>query len=419
MIRFKRISGLHAKFAVRFAAIASAAAAASVVSAGVQPTPEAIRSGQPATLEVNPVSVPQPPARLDDLIADLSSPDFLARELATVRIRDDKSIRLAEIEKVLTTRDLPLEAHSRLITIARDRFTSSPRAAMGVQFDQATLRDRIVIEDTCAPFDCHRLLEPGDILIEADGVPLTSAAGRPMIQGLIISRDPGDTMNLVVRRGAEKLNLDVKLGDFRELRNNVLDEARLFRAWRTRSQDYTRKDDPVKTPVHVSAWPDAIQASRMLQVQQMRVQSTNPTMVVHAGGRARSSNLMNDSSWYPSTVRGANGIRMNVGQVNAQAMQLFLDFGEPSPQPPMSHLEEVESLARKRAQIAAQLDRARADAERAPAGSAEAIALELRVSRIEIGVRAVDRQLEALNAERRELGSGQPPSTAPGEPGDR
>jgi len=402
MVRFTCISALPAKLA----AVASLAAA-SGAAAGLQPLtplPQA-QPPQRVTLESPPVSVPHAPAALADLVADLSSADFHTRELATVRIRDDKSIRLTEIESMLAKGDLPLEAHARLLTIARDRFAASPRAAMGVQFDQATLRDRIVIDDTFAPFDCHKRLEPGDILIEADGVPLNTAAGRTKIQGLIISRDPGDTMNLVVRRGAEKVTLDVKLGDFRGLpNNNVIDETRLFRAWRTRSRGYTRVDDPVTTPVHPDAWPDSVQASRMVQIQQMRVQSTNPTMVVHAGGRARTSNLLNDSAWYPSSVRGGNGFRMNPGGLNAQAMQQFLDFGEIGNQQPMSFADEVESLKRKRAQVLADLNRAQNSVDRAPEGSAEAMALRAGLARHEISLRAVDRMFEAIRTERQELG---------------
>ncbi len=356
----------------------------------------------PVMVESAPGLAPQPAATLEQLIADLASQDFHARELATVRIRDDKAIRLADIERILSTAQLPLEAHSRLLTIARDRFISSPRAAMGVQFDLMTLRDRIVIEDTFPPFACHKLLEPGDIVIEADGIPLTGSAGRPLIQGMIISRDPGDTMKLVVRRGKEKLTFDVKLGDFRELRNNTLDEARLYRAWRTRSRTYTRAEMPIKTPVHPDAWPDALEASRMRQMQQIKVQPSSPSIVVHAGGRARSSNLINDSSWYSAQLRGVNGGRVNAMGANAQALQLFLDFDDPNPQPRMTFAEEVDSLGKKRTALEGQLSRDRREAGRAQAGTAEAAILEARVVRSELGLRAVDRQLEAINAEKAE-----------------
>lgn len=361
-----------------------------------------VRAQQPEDAGTTPATEASKP--LADLVSDLSSPDFHTRELATVRIRDDKSIRLADIERILTERELPLEAHSRLLTIARERFSTSPRAAMGVQFDLTTLRDRIVIDNTFEPFDCHRVLEPGDIIIEADGIPLQSGAARPLIQGLIISRDPGDTMKLVVRRGREKLNLEVKLGDFRELRNNSLDELRLYRAWKTRSLAYSRQAAPVKTPVHVDAWPDAMEASRQLPLQQMRAQSHSPNMAVHAGGRARTSNIVNDSSWYSiQQLRAQNGGRINGLGVNPQALQMMLEFDDPSPQPPMTFAEESERLAQKRTALEGQLDRARREAERSAPGSPESALLESRVARVELDIRAVDRQLEAITAERDEI----------------
>lgn len=345
----------------------------------------------------------QPAATLDQLVSDLNSPDFHTRELATVRIRDDKAISLAQIEQVLTNRELPLEAHARLVTIARERFSTSPRGAMGVQFDLTTLRDRIVIENTFEPFDCHRVLEPGDIIIEADGIPLRSGVARPLIQGLIIARDPGDIMNLVVRRGKERLTFDVKLGDFRELRNNSLDEVRLYRAWKTRSQEYARVDVPAKTPVHVDAWPDAMETSRQRQLQQMRSQAHSPVIVVHAGGRARATNLNNDAAWYNSQVRGVNGGRLNAWGANAQALQMVLEFDDPSPQPPMSFAEEIDRLAQKRTALDGQLDRAKRDVARTAPGSAEAALMESRVVRTQLDIRAVERQVDAINAEQQEL----------------
>jgi hypothetical protein len=350
-----------------------------------------------------PGIAPQPAATLQQLVADLNSPDFRTRELATVRIRDDKTVSLAQIEEILTTQDLPLEAHSRLVTIARERFSTSPRAAMGVQFDLTTLRDRIVIDNTFEPFDCHRVLEPGDIIIEADGIPLRSGAARPMIQGLIISRDPGDTMTLVVRRGKEKLTVDVKLGDFRELRSNTLDELRLYRAWKARSTAYTRSAAPMKTPVHADAWPDALEASRQRQIQQMRSQAHSPVIVVHAGGRARATTANADSAWYNAQVRGVNGGRLNAWGANAQALQMVLEFDDPAPQPPMTYAEEVDRLAQKQSALEGQLDRARREVARVAPGSAEAALLESRVIRAELDIRAVERQLQAITAEKEEL----------------
>jgi len=348
---------------------------------------------------------------LDQLVADLGSTDFHARDLATLRLREDKSIRLAQIENVLVSADLSLEARARLTTIAREKFSASPRAAMGVKFDLQTLPHRIVIDDTIPPFDSTRVLESGDIIIEAEGVPLVGTGARPLIQGLIISRDPGDTMTLVIRRGKERLTLPVTLGDFRHLENNSLDEVRLYRAWKTRSRNYDLADVPIRPEVHLDAWPDAIELSRQRQLQQMKGQPHSPSMVVHAGGRARTSNLTIDSSWYPAQARGLNGGRLNVwgGGANPQALQALLDFDDPSPRPPMTHADELDRLRKRRFDLSAVLERSVREVGRPSIAPGEAAILHARSGSLERTIRAVDRQIEAVETEAAELGTAAQP----------
>jgi hypothetical protein len=159
----------------------------------------------------------------------------------------------------------------------------------------------------------------------------------------------------------------------------------------------------MKTPVHADAWPDALEASRQRQIQQMRSQAHSPVIVVHAGGRARATTANADSAWYNAQVRGVNGGRLNAWGANAQALQMVLEFDDPAPQPPMTYAEEVDRLAQKQSALEGQLDRARREVARVAPGSAEAALLESRVIRAELDIRAVERQLQAITAEKEEL----------------
>jgi hypothetical protein len=94
---------------------------------------------------------------------------------------------------------------------------------------------------------------------------------------------------------------------------------------------------------------------------------------------------------------------LNAWGANAQALQMVLEFDDPAPQPPMTYAEEVDRLAQKQSALEGQLDRARREVARVAPGSAEAALLESRVIRAELDIRAVERQLQAITAEKEEL----------------
>ncbi len=365
----------------------------------------AMASGVAAGAADRPASAPptsvagDQAADIDVLVEGLSSDDFRTRDEATVRLSKEPSIRLQDIEQILKTRELPLEARARLMSVARERFALSPRAAMGVQFDLTTLRDRIVIERTFPNFHCDEVLEPGDIIVEAGGVPLDGRTGRPTIQGMIISREPGETLDVVVRRGKEKLRFDVRLGHFRDLDNPTLDTARLNRAWKARSAEYAKFGEPIGTPLHGDAW-QSFAVTQQFQVAQAKAAAHGPTMVVHAGGQARPS-AYGDASYYAMQARAAAN-RQNP-MANAQAMQIAFDPNDVGlGLPPMTFAEEVDRLTQRKNMLDEQLKSVVRMAERVEPGSAEASLIESRVTRMQASVRSVEKQLEAIVAERDE-----------------
>lgn len=382
-----------ARFTTR-AALSACMAAASVIAPGRAPA----QQDAPAAAE-------RGPDVLEALIADLSSPDFETRQRASDRLALDPAVTFADIERVLKTRHLPLEAHARLLTAARDRFRFSPRGAMGVGFNLRFLQSRIVIDRTYAPFPCHRILQPGDLIVEADGVRLHGPTAQPTIQGLIVARDPGSVMKLVVRRGAEKLELDVPLGRFADLENSNLDELRLARAWRTRSREYLAPEgDPIVPPLHPAAWPGPNVSAQMRQAELIRVrmQQQAVPMQVTAGGESGDARYIGDSKSYAAQVRFFNGQRLNQLGGNAQAAQMLIDFDNANPGATPLPADDLRTIDNEMMQLLNSLDRARADAARARPGSAEARMAAERAENLEHQQRVLTRLREAILAEQAE-----------------
>lgn len=343
---------------------------------------------------------------LESLIADLSSPDFETRQRASDRLSLDASITFADLERVLKSQRLPIEAHARLLTAARERFRFSPRGAMGVGFNLRFLQSRIVIDRTYAPFPCHRILEPGDLIVEADGVRLHGPAAQPLIQGLIVARDPGTVMRLVVRRGAERLELDVPLGRFADLENSNLDELRLARAWRTRSRDYVSpEDEAIVTPLHPAAWPGPTTALQLRQQEliRMRMQQQALPVQLTAGGESGDARYIGDSKSYAAQVRIFNGQRLNQFGGNAQAAQMLIDFDNINPGATPAAADDLRTIDNEMLQLLNALDRARADAGRARPGSNEARMAAERAEAVEHQQRVLTRLRQAIIAEQAEV----------------
>lgn len=391
-LSWARRSGLDARPALAVCVLLAAAG----VSAGASQPEAAIPAAPDA----------QPARTLDELIADLSSPDFDTRQIATDRLMTDSAITFADLEAVLQTRELPIEAHARLSLAARERFRQTPRGAMGVGFNLGSLRNRIVIDRTYAPFPCHQILEPGDVIVSADGVRLHGPMAQPTIQGLIVARDPGSVMKLVVRRGAEKLQLDVPLGRFADLENSNLDPDRLVRAWRTRSRDYLSPlEGPIEPPLHVGAWPNGgagAMQQRQIELAKLRAQGTMPMMQVTAGGEQSSPRYSSDLALYAQQVRMLNGQRVNPFMQNGRAAAALLDFegfdGGIVPTPE----EELRDIEAQWLNFSSRLERARADLARARPGSAEARVMAEQVQNAENQQRVLTRLREAIMAEQAE-----------------
>lgn len=327
---------------------------------------------------------------VDRLINQLGSPDFRTREKATEQLTADDRISLSALETALRRNDLSMESRTRLLQVARAKFSRTPRAAMGVQFG-GNLRDRVVVGKTFERFESHRLLQEGDMIVGAGGYRLEGPSGRALLQSLIVSRDPGDVLQVVVRRGAEKLTIDIPLGKFNDLDNNFLPEDRIVRAWRLRSAGLQPQvDEPVRVKVDASAWtidPDRLKRQELAQMRQAQ----EPLPVVAGGGIGRGVIDLGDGQAVRQQVVVFNGRNQIINvPVQVQVFEGDMDMLLP----PMSPADELAQLASSRLKLAAEMRALPDPTKLMPSDPTLTIVIE-RQKQLDL----LDRQRKAIEAE--------------------
>jgi len=200
------------------------------------------------------------PLRLDQFIDDLGGADFKARASADKALSEDQAITLPMLERALLERgsQMSMDTRLRITSAARGRFAQTPRAAMGIQFWQnPNMPDRVVIERTIPNFDAVNKIEDGDMVLEAGGIKVVGPNAQMRFQSVIVSRDPGDVIPVLLRRGEQKLEVSVKLGRRDELGNNTFITPDIIdRAWRVRSASYiSPPGEAIKPPIKVGVAP--------------------------------------------------------------------------------------------------------------------------------------------------------------------
>jgi len=179
-------------------------------------------------------NAPEASAPFESLLAEFQAPELARRERASrsldalleaMRLGGPRALDLAAQSSILAEAqrsDLPIEARLRLVGALRQRFFSSPRAAMGIQFNERALPTGVQILQTFDGFPARelKLLLPDDIIMAIDGVrvstdiadPTSMIRMRSTVQSIIISHDPGDRVAILVLRPglAPNINGQVK-----------------------------------------------------------------------------------------------------------------------------------------------------------------------------------------------------------------
>lgn len=159
---------------------------------------------------------------LDRVIARLDAPSLAARNAASAELRllfhaaelvpapTPVAMVEAAIARAIARPDLTREQEVRLTACLRERFFSSRRAAMGIQFGPV-LGTGVAINAVFPGFPAkdQNLLQPGDVVVSMEGLPLIDRADEVAMstfRRMVVSRDPGDVLRLVIRRPMGPIN---------------------------------------------------------------------------------------------------------------------------------------------------------------------------------------------------------------------
>lgn len=268
-----------------------AALACSAAAAAQQPTdparlPDIFRMPD----SVAPEATAPAPDSIEGLVAALDAEGFDARETASDALRERAAELLHAIEVGrINAADLSPEQRNRVADVLEGHFYETPRAGLGVQFQPMDpAGNGVALQMVLGEFPASRVLIAGDSIITADGVPLgemPNSRAMEILRAMIISRNPGDTLPMTVQRGGVRVELDVELGDFRNLNNGggAPAEVDLLRAWQLRAESLglaSRWDGRIETAVARRDWP-----------AQRRLHRLDPGAAIFAGGTSQSSNI--------------------------------------------------------------------------------------------------------------------------------
>jgi hypothetical protein len=122
-----------------------------------------------------------------------------------------------------------------------------------VSFDPR-LPDRVALDVIYPKFPAAGFLQPGDIIVACNGEKLHSRSAWVRLGAHIFSREPGETIAITIRRGAEKITYDIPLGQYGDLPTRGTPggpgEDRLELAWEMRSR---RFEPAARTPIDPNA----------------------------------------------------------------------------------------------------------------------------------------------------------------------
>ncbi len=168
---------------------------------------------------------------LAGLVELLDSPDLATRENAATRLSRRGDFGIQSIERLMRDdRTLSAEQRMRLFSAGRDMYFRGPHAGMGISFGRGG-QSGVQINSTVAGFDASRILRPNDVITSIGGQPIST---RDQVSLEIISRGPGETMDLVIRRGDRDLDVSVVMGLYADLGNPPISPDRLEQAWHVR-----------------------------------------------------------------------------------------------------------------------------------------------------------------------------------------
>ncbi len=295
-------------------------------------------------------STPVPSELLDALKDD----DFAKREEATTQLIGRADVSLKNLDFTLTHTDLTPEQRSRLLAAAKHRFSTSPRAALGVAFDFANggqigvpeAPEAVRIRQVMAQFPSSRVLLAGDAILRIDGWKVERTGSGPGgVRPYIISHDPGDEVDMEIERAGAVLRLKVQLGNFADLSDQrMLGPTEIQEAWEVRSARFRGANvEPVLPAAEHLAWFDeqglsVIDHERIARTRANRAgegDGESPALATgggqSAGGREverRALTRREEDFGRPREFRGNAQIIVNNGELIVNGRRIRGNIGE-------------------------------------------------------------------------------------------
>lgn len=197
------------------------------------------------------------PLSLDAAVAALIAEDVSSRLRAAETLSGSPDIRLVDLERVLRERrDLSPEQRRKLMSIAKLRFYSEPRGALGIRF---AFNDGggggAVLADVVQGFPAAEVLRVGDRLLSINGRRIESDDD---VRASIVSRDPGERVVIRLARDGKPITVRAVIGTYAGsgFQPDALAQAMPI-AWRERSREYGLADLDEPAALSVAFAPDA------------------------------------------------------------------------------------------------------------------------------------------------------------------
>jgi hypothetical protein len=206
-----------------------------------EPPPDAQPETQQSAAEAARVSPPPnadaAPEDTASMIAMLKSRVLAEREAAENWLRSSDQTSLNDLLTALVRGELSPEQEWRITQAGRARFYERDPGALGVQFDGFDEDDGVFISGTIPTFAAADFLKGGDQIRSIDGMPILTSAD---VRAAILSRDPGEVIEVGVIRTGLSLAFKIPLGAYSKLpeqQNRGFGSPRdndLESAWRVR-----------------------------------------------------------------------------------------------------------------------------------------------------------------------------------------
>lgn len=235
-------------------------------------------------------------------IERLGDESWSVREAATEALgtvgQEDESARDAAIVAALARADLPEEVRLRLVRVAAWRFRSTALGGLGVSFGTSSGEAKVPIQGVVPGFPASDMLRPGDEVTAVDG---EIVGGMEHLRAEILSRRPGDTLPVWIRRDRTMLEMALPLGSYASLEGGAaLDDETVLWAMRLRlAREGVSIDGPdrVGAGLDADAWIGAAFPEGRDGTPARPVERMGPGVTLGPGGADRDAGARRRGSW--------------------------------------------------------------------------------------------------------------------------